>query len=214
MSQKKKSPPSLTYTHTCSLTRSLPFVMFVFWKWIQCKESFPTISSSSFSVSCAFLMISWCFHVFVFVFLEAAHQFLLCKLRRAHTEERTTYNKLPGSAQILSASAGGDQAHRQLCSWVLLLILQIMPQSTSTKTSSSLCRVKGGHIPSLRKDANVALFWNTASLVPCSGVCSSDGVLRRPICLADHCLFDVAANVTFLFQSKTQQGVPSVWHRP
>lgn len=60
--------------------------------------------------------------------------------------------------------------------------------------------------------ADTALLWNTTSLVPCSRVCSSNGVLRRPICLADHCLFDVAANVTFLFQSKTQQGVPSVWH--
>lgn len=62
------------------------------------------------------------------------------------------------------------------------------------------------------RDAHTALLWNTTSLVPCSRVCSSNGVLRRPICLADHCLFDVAANVTFLFQSKTQQGVPSVWH--
>lgn len=62
------------------------------------------------------------------------------------------------------------------------------------------------------QDVHTALLWNTTSLVPCSRVCSSNGVLRRPICLADHCLFDVAANVTFLFQSKTQQGVPSVWH--
>lgn len=62
------------------------------------------------------------------------------------------------------------------------------------------------------RDAHTALLWNTTSLVPCSRVCSSNGALRRPICLADHCLFDVAANVTFLFQSKTQQGVPSVWH--
>lgn len=62
------------------------------------------------------------------------------------------------------------------------------------------------------RNAHTALLWNTTSLVPCSRVCSSNGVLRRPICLADHCLFDVAANVTFLFQSKTQQGVPSVWH--
>lgn len=43
---------------------------------------------------------------------------------------------------------------------------------------------------------------------------SGEGGLGRPICLADHCLCDAAANVTFLFQSKTQQGVPSVWHRP
>lgn len=62
------------------------------------------------------------------------------------------------------------------------------------------------------RNTHRALLWNTASLVPCSRVCSGNGVLRRPICLADHCLFDVAANVTFLFQSKTQQGVPSVWH--
>lgn len=62
------------------------------------------------------------------------------------------------------------------------------------------------------RNTHTALLWNTTLHVPCSRVCSSNAALRRPICLADHCLFDVAANVTFLFQSKTQQGVPSVWH--
>jgi len=68
-----------------------------------------------------------------------------------------------------------------------------------------------GHLPPLGARSTMVKY---SRAVPCSRVCSSTAALRRPICLADHCLFDVAANVTFLFQSKTQQGVPSVWHSP
>lgn len=100
------------------------------------------------------------------------------------------------------------------CLWVSLPLWQSPLQSISTKAFCSTWRDERRTSPFTLEshDTHTALLWNTTSAVPCSGVCSSSGVLRRPICLADHCLFDVAANVTFLFQSKTQQGVPSVWH--
>lgn len=72
------------------------------------------------------------------------------------------------------------------------------------KEDISLCSVK-------RRTHSITVKYSLPG-PPCSRPRSSTGVLQRPICLADHCLFDVAANVTFLFQSKTQQGVPSVWH--
>lgn len=100
------------------------------------------------------------------------------------------------------------------CLWVSVPLWQSPLQSISTKAFCSTWRDERRTSPFTLEshDTHTALLWNTTSAVPCSGVCSSSGVLRRPICLADHCLFDVAANVTFLFQSKTQQGVPSVWH--
>lgn len=204
MSQRKNPP------HPRNLRTDTHFAIFdvcILQLNSSARRVFPDLLSFS-SSDCAFVMIWCCFCLY------AAYQFPLCKLCRPDTGKWTIYKKLLGSSQILFAGIWWWSEKTGNCATEVLLIPQTVPQLTSTKTSSSLCRMKRGHIPSLRKDANIALFWNTASLVPCSGVCSSDGVLWRPICLADHCLFDVAANVTFLFQSKTQQGVPSVWHRP
>lgn len=202
---KKKTPPPPQLTHWHTLCH---FWCLYFATEFKCKESFSWSPLSFSSSDCAFVMIWCCFCLY------AAYQFPLCKLCRPDTGKWTIYKSYWGLPKYYLQAFGGDQRKRVIVLLRSVAIPQIVLQLTSTKTSSSLCRMKRGHIPSLRKDANIALFWNTASLVPCSGVCSSDGVLWRPICLADHCLFDVAANVTFLFQSKTQQGVPSVWHRP
>lgn len=227
--KKKKISPSLASIHTRALTHSLPSVLFVFWNWIRVQgEVSPIITPSSSSPNYAFGRFGGFFFFPPFVFLG---RFVVCwfgfwcSVSRAPVSSLPTPETVHRTANDLPQAVGGfpsiicrrrvasSEDGRLRCR-VRSPVLQMIPQPSSTKTSSSLCRMKRGHIPSLRKDAHIALFWNTTSLVPCSGVCSCDGVLRRPICSADHCLFDVAANVTFLFQSKTQQGVPSVWHRP
>lgn len=229
MSQKKKKLPSRTSTHTRALTRFLPLELFVFWNWTRVQGEVSLIitpSSSSpnyvFGRFGGFIIFFphwffWCLFfglVWFLVFWKPHTDFSSVNSRDLRQASEQRSKNCWGLPRYHLQALEGIGESRRVRSRVLLLIRQITLQPPSTKTSSSLCCMKGGHIPSLRKDANIALFWNTASLVPCSGVCSSDGVLRRPICSADHCLFDVAANVTFLFQSKTQQGVPSVWHRP
>lgn len=221
--KKKKPPPSLTDTHTRLHWHALCHLWCLYFGTeVKSKERFPghlhlflllhvCLCDDSL---CVFSMcVFWGFG-FWFCFpvshIPVSSLYTPESLHRGGNAIRKAAGVFPNVCRRLVAI----RENRHLCFRVLLLILQITPQPTSAKISSPLCCTKRGHLPSLRKDANIALFWNTASLIPCSGVCSSDGVLRRPICLADHCLFDVAANVTFLFQSKTQQGVPSVWHRP
>lgn len=221
--KKKKISPPLTDTHTRPHWHALCHLWCLYFGTeVKSKERFPGHLHLFLLLHVCLCDDSLCFFpcvcfgalVFGFVFLSATYQFPLCTPRSPYTGERTPSRKAAGVFPNVCRRLVAIREKQALVLRVLLLILQITPQPTSAKISSPLCCTKRGHLPSLRKDANIALFWNTASLIPCSGVCSSDGVLRRPICLADHCLFDVAANVTFLFQSKTQQGVPSVWHRP
>lgn len=214
--KKKKKSPSLTHTHTRSLTRSLPFVMFVFGNWIQYRRVFADHLLPLFR---------WClcedlglfplgFWFWLLLFCKPHTYFFSANPRDLSEQSEEQSESCWGLPKYHLQAFGGDQRKQ---AFVLLSSTAYSADNTTVDFNKDLiflCCMKRGPIPSLRKDANIALFWNTASLVPCSRVCSSDGVLRRPICLADHSLFDVAANVTFLFQSKTQQGLPSVWHRP
>lgn len=213
----QKSHISLMYTRTRTLTCSWPFLDILFWNWIQGQESFPDQ---------LFFLLQLCpsgkWVVFPLSFKrkkKSLPNFFseqsgdLTRGGAADRELLGSFQDHPQSPAV-GCVCGVPQGR---VAWVVGAGLTLLKCCSRFQQRPLLhfAAWKGGrHIPSRRKDANIALFWNTASLVPCSGVRSSVGVLRRPICLADHCLFDVAANVTFLFQSKTQQGVPSVWHRP
>lgn len=130
-----------------------------------------------------------------------------------HTGEPTTDKKLPGLPARCLRALGGDRRHQARALPGSAAIWADNAAATSTKTSPSLCCLERGPLPHQeRRTHSIILKYSLACTL--RRVCSGDGGLRRPICLADHCLFDAAANVTFLFQSKTQQGVPSVWHRP
>lgn len=165
MSQKKKKNP--LPTPTCALTRSLPFFDVCILEF-KSRESFPAVifSSSSSPVKLWYCVCVCKPHT---NFFSASSRDLIQESENLHTE-------LLG---LPECSAGPERWSGKMDTCVthgvLLLILQLTRQPAPTKTSSSFCCTERGHIPSLRKDANMALFWNTASAVPCSGFAPAMG---------------------------------------
>lgn len=160
---RKKNPLP---TPPCALTCSLPFLMFVFWN-SSARRVFPQSSPPLPSPQRSFGIVCVC---------KPHTNFFSASSRDLIQESENLHMELLGLPEY---SAGPERWSGKMDTCVthgvLLLILQLTLQPAPTKTSSSFCCMERGHIPSLRKDANMALFWNTASAVPCSGFAPAMG---------------------------------------
>lgn len=95
-----------------------------------------------------------------------------------HSRERIRVKAAGVFPNIILQPVMVTEKSGHLCYWALLLMLQIISQSTSTKTLSSLCCLKGDRSPHLGRTQtpSMAKYSLTHTL---QRVCSSDGVLRK-----------------------------------
>ena len=148
--KKKKISPSFTHTHTHAhlLTDMLFAIRDVcIWKLNLEQEEFfldhfPTSSRG------AFVMIWGCSHFFVClgfcVFCKPYTYFFSANPGDLSQQSEDWSESCWGLPKYHLAAGDGDRENGHLCYWALLLMLQIISQSTSTKTLSSLCRLKRG----------------------------------------------------------------------
>lgn len=173
--KKKKSPLPLIHSHSRTDTLFATGVVCILELNSSARRGFPDHQPFLLLPQLCLWTIWWGFGFFFpppFVFLGrfvACWFGFWCSVSRAPMSSPSTPETVHRTANDLPQAAGGFPSiicRRRVASGedgrlrcrVRSPVPQMTLQPSSTKTSSSLCRVKRGHIPSLRKDAHIALF--------------------------------------------------------
>lgn len=205
--QKKKIPSLLTLAHWRALCH---FWCLYFGAEFKCKEIFPEATSSSSSSSPAMLSVVLWYCLFV-----SGGPIPSRPSARPYSGKCKPTQRAAGASWIFQRQWVVTREKGRLCySRRSIAYSAAITAAGSNKDSVSPLPCGNGTHPLAQERRKHSIILKYSLGCTLQRACFSNGVLRRPICLADHCLSDMAANVTFLFQSKTQQGVPSVWHRP
>lgn len=152
MSQKKKNLP-LLHTHTHAHAHLLTDMLFAIrdvciWELNSEQEEFFSWSLPHLLQGCLcndlglfpFFLFVW---AFVF-FCKPYTYFFSANPGDLSQQSEDWSESCWGLPKYHLAAGDGDRENGHLCYWALLLMLQIISQSTSTKTLSSLCCLKRG----------------------------------------------------------------------